>query len=160
MEKIQKALLDGKPARSVSLSEFEKEAIKQLCLLTMKPVIFVANVAESEVAEPENNPHVKEVIKKASELNSGVVTISAQVCDVLIRPFPFVFEILNGSKFTAYFIPGGDLILFTLLEITLIVISSSGPQYESRNFYDKLILEGNLGYVTLPIYERRVRSRN
>lgn len=79
LEKIQKALLDGKPARSVSLSEFEKEAIKQLCLLTMKPVIFVANVAESEVAEPENNPHVKEVIKKASELNSGVVTISAQV---------------------------------------------------------------------------------
>ncbi|XP_055823088.1 uncharacterized protein LOC129891673 [Solanum dulcamara] len=79
LEKIQQALLDGKPARSVSLSEFEKEAIKQLCLLTMKPVIFVANVAESEVAEPENNPHVKEVIKKASELNSGVVTISAQV---------------------------------------------------------------------------------
>lgn len=79
LEKIQQALLDGKPARSVSLSEFEKDAVKQLCLLTMKPVIFVANVAESEVAEPENNPHVKEVIKKASELNSGVVTISAQV---------------------------------------------------------------------------------
>lgn len=79
LEKIQQALLDGKPARSVSLSEFEKDAITQLCLLTMKPVIFVANVAESEVAEPENNPHVKEVIKKAAELNSGVVTISAQV---------------------------------------------------------------------------------
>ncbi|XP_060187837.1 uncharacterized protein LOC132617012 isoform X1 [Lycium barbarum] len=79
LEKIQQALLAGKPARSVSLTEFEKDAIKQLCLLTMKPVIFVANVAESEVAEPENNPHVKEVIKTASELNSGVVTISAQV---------------------------------------------------------------------------------
>ncbi|KAM3302716.1 ribosome-binding ATPase YchF isoform X1 [Capsicum chacoense] len=79
LEKIQQALLDGKPARSVSLSEFEKDAIRQLCLLTMKPVIYVANVAESEVAEPENNPHVKEVIEEASKLNSGVVTISAQV---------------------------------------------------------------------------------
>ncbi|XP_009592147.1 uncharacterized protein [Nicotiana tomentosiformis] len=79
LEKIQPALMDGKPARSVSLSEFEKDSIKHLCLLTMKPIIFVANVAESEVAEPENNPHVKEVIKTASELNSGVVTISAQV---------------------------------------------------------------------------------
>ncbi|KAK4341761.1 hypothetical protein RND71_037577 [Anisodus tanguticus] len=79
LEKIHQALLDGKPARTVPLSEFEKDAIKQLCLLTMKPVIFVANVAESEVAEPENNPHVKEVLKTASELNSGVVTISAQV---------------------------------------------------------------------------------
>ncbi|OIS97342.1 PREDICTED: uncharacterized protein LOC109234596 [Nicotiana attenuata] len=79
LEKILPALMDGKPARSVSLSEFEKDSIKHLCLLTMKPVIFVANVAESEVSEPENNPHVKEVIKTASELNSGVVTISAQV---------------------------------------------------------------------------------
>lgn len=79
LEKIQQALLDGKPARSVTLPEFEKDSIRQLCLLTMKPVIYVANVAESEVAEPENNPHVKEVIEKASELNSGVVTISAQV---------------------------------------------------------------------------------
>ncbi|KAK4355090.1 hypothetical protein RND71_024061 [Anisodus tanguticus] len=79
LEKIQHALLDGKPARTVPLSEFEKDAIKQLCLLTMKPVIFVANVAESEIAEPENNPHVKEVRKTAFELNSGVVTISAQV---------------------------------------------------------------------------------
>ncbi|KAJ8542759.1 hypothetical protein K7X08_005282 [Anisodus acutangulus] len=68
LEKIQHALLDGKPARTVPLSEFEKDAIKQLCLLTMKPVIFVANVAESEVAEPENNPHVKEVESELSEL--------------------------------------------------------------------------------------------
>jgi len=71
--------LDGKPARSASLTDFENDAIKHLCLLTMKPVIYVANVAESELAEPANNPYVKEVMNLASELKSGLVTISAQV---------------------------------------------------------------------------------
>ncbi|XP_043701481.1 ribosome-binding ATPase YchF [Telopea speciosissima] len=79
LERIQQALMDGKPARSVALTDFEKESIKHLCLLTLKPVIYVANVAESEVAEPDNNPHVKEVMNLASELQSGLVTISAQV---------------------------------------------------------------------------------
>ena len=36
--------MEGKPARSVDLAEHEKEAIQHLCLLTMKPVIYVANV--------------------------------------------------------------------------------------------------------------------
>jgi obg-like ATPase 1 len=81
LEKILKALLDGKPARSVDLADHEKEAVQHLYLLTMKPVIYVANVAESDLAEPDKNPHVKEVAKLASELQSGIVTISAQVCD-------------------------------------------------------------------------------
>jgi obg-like ATPase 1 len=79
LDKIQQALLDGRPARSVTLTEFEKDAIKQLCLLTMKPIIYVANVAETDLAEPENNPYVNEVMNLASELQSGLVTISAQV---------------------------------------------------------------------------------
>ncbi|XP_040990514.1 ribosome-binding ATPase YchF isoform X1 [Juglans microcarpa x Juglans regia] len=79
LEKIQQALMDGKPARSVTLTEFEKDSVKQLCLLTMKPVIYVANVAETDLAKPENNSHVTEVKNLASELNSGLVTISAQV---------------------------------------------------------------------------------
>lgn len=72
--------MEGKPARSVDLAEHEKEAIQHLCLLTMKPVIYVANVTESDLAEPDSNPHVKEVAKAASDLQSGMVTISAQVC--------------------------------------------------------------------------------
>lgn len=77
--------MDGKPARSVPLTEFEKDAIKHMCLLTMKPVIYVANVAESDLAAPEVNPHVKDVMKLASELKSGIVTVSAQVgCNFLL----------------------------------------------------------------------------
>lgn len=45
----------------------------------MKSMIYVANVAESDLASPENNPHVKNVMELASKLQSGLVTISAQV---------------------------------------------------------------------------------
>ncbi|GAB4854771.1 hypothetical protein Ancab_023356 [Ancistrocladus abbreviatus] len=79
LERIQQALMDGKPARSVTLSDLERDAVKHLCLLTMKPVIYVANVAESDLADPSNNSHVQEVVKLATELQSGLVTISAQV---------------------------------------------------------------------------------
>lgn len=73
--------MDGKPARSVTLTDFEKDAVKHLCLLTMKPVIYVANAAESDLASPERNPHIEEVKNLASELQCGLVTISAQVCE-------------------------------------------------------------------------------
>ncbi|XP_061339239.1 uncharacterized protein LOC133285938 [Gastrolobium bilobum] len=79
LEKIQEGLMDGKPARSVTLTDFERDAVKHLCLLTMKPVTYVANVAESDLADPANNNYVKDVTNVASELQSGIVTISAQV---------------------------------------------------------------------------------
>ncbi|PSR85463.1 Ribosome-binding ATPase [Actinidia chinensis var. chinensis] len=79
LERIQRALMDGKPARSVPLTDFERDSVKHLCLLTMKPIIYVANVAESDLAAPEDNPHVKEVMNLASELQSGLVAVSAQV---------------------------------------------------------------------------------
>ncbi|XP_004517017.1 uncharacterized protein [Cicer arietinum] len=79
LEKIRTALMDGKPARSVTLTDFERDAAKHLCLLTMKPIIYVANVAESELADAANNDYVVGVKNVASELQSGIVTISAQV---------------------------------------------------------------------------------
>ncbi|KAF5728093.1 obg-like ATPase 1 [Tripterygium wilfordii] len=79
LERIQQALLDGNPARSVTLTDFEKDAVEHLCLLTMKPVIYVANVAESDLAEPRSNVHVIEVMKLATDFKSGLVPISAQV---------------------------------------------------------------------------------
>jgi obg-like ATPase 1 len=79
LEKIQQALMEGKPARSVDLAEHEKQAIKHLYLLTMKPVIYVTNVTGSYLAEPDINPHVKEVAKRASDLQYGMVTIPARV---------------------------------------------------------------------------------
>ncbi|KAI3871779.1 hypothetical protein MKX03_003796 [Papaver bracteatum] len=79
LERIQQELLDGKPARSVTLTDYERESIDHLCLLTMKPVIYVANVTESDLANPESNPYVKDVMNLASQLQSGIVSVSAQV---------------------------------------------------------------------------------
>ncbi|EYU33764.1 hypothetical protein MIMGU_mgv1a007055mg [Erythranthe guttata] len=79
LEKIVVALMDGRPARSISLTDLEKDGIRHLCLLTMKPIIYVANVAESDLAEPGSNSHVQDVTNLASELQSGLITVSAQV---------------------------------------------------------------------------------
>lgn len=87
--------MDGKPARSVSLTDLEKESIRHLCLLTMKPVIYVANVAESDLAEPSSNLHVKDVENLASELQSGVVTISAQVLLIILTKCPFDHKVMS-----------------------------------------------------------------
>jgi len=83
--------MDGRPARSVALSDLEKDAVKHLCLLTLKPVIYVANVAETDLADPGSNPYVQEVTKIASDLQSGVVTISAQVIQTSVHNFNDAF---------------------------------------------------------------------
>jgi len=63
----------------VPLNEEESKVVQQLCLLTMKPVIFAANVAESELADASGNPHVDKVKRCAAALNAEVVVVSAQV---------------------------------------------------------------------------------
>lgn len=79
LQRLNDALLEGKPARAVPLSADERKAVDQLCLLTMKPTIFAANVAETDLADPSSNPHVQKVRKVAEGLNSEVVVVSAQV---------------------------------------------------------------------------------
>src|SRR6185437_8928936 len=53
LEKLQPALEDFKPARSISLSDDEQAIARNLFLLTMKPIIYAANVNESSLAAPE-----------------------------------------------------------------------------------------------------------
>lgn len=78
--KIKEALEKGNSARSVELSDEEKEMAKDLSLLTMKPVIYAANVAEEDFANGiENNPYIKAVEEIASRENSEVLPISARI---------------------------------------------------------------------------------
>jgi ribosome-binding ATPase YchF (GTP1/OBG family) len=51
LTKILAALDEGKPARSVDLSDEELEMVTPLYLLTMKPMIYAANVAEGDLAD-------------------------------------------------------------------------------------------------------------
>ena len=80
LERIHAALEDGKPARSVEISKEEQEYMKDLFLLTTKPVIYAANVAEDDFVNGiENNPNVKKLEELAKSENAEVLPISAQI---------------------------------------------------------------------------------
>jgi hypothetical protein len=72
LEKLQAHLDEGKPARSLSYNDSEKELVKQLHLLTIKPTMYIANVAEDGF---ENNPHLDTVKRIAEEEGASVVAI-------------------------------------------------------------------------------------
>lgn len=75
LEKLQPVLNEGKPARSVKFTDEEKEVIKPLFLLTMKPVMYVANVDDHGF---ENNPLLEAVKARAATENAPVVAVCAK----------------------------------------------------------------------------------
>lgn len=75
--RIKEALTTGIPARNVSLTLEEKEFIKNYNFLTLKPMIYVLNVSEDEVAI--DNDYVKRVKDYALNDNTKVVKISARI---------------------------------------------------------------------------------
>lgn len=77
LDKLNTGLLEGKPARAISLTEDEKASVKALMLLTMKPVIYAANVADSDLAG--GNEMSKKVFAHAAAEGSKAVLVSAQV---------------------------------------------------------------------------------
>ncbi|PTM56888.1 redox-regulated ATPase YchF [Desmospora activa] len=79
LTQLRDALAEGQPARGVDLSEEDKGLIRSLNLLTMKKMLYAANVAEEEVATPDENPLVHQVIEQAEKEGAEVVTISAQL---------------------------------------------------------------------------------
>lgn len=77
LEKANKALLEAKPARAAGLTAKEIESIRSLMLLTLKPVIYAANVADSDLAS--GNEMSKKVFEYAEARGSKAVIVSAQV---------------------------------------------------------------------------------
>ncbi|GAB1379950.1 redox-regulated ATPase YchF [Pararhodobacter aggregans] len=73
----QKALEDGKPARSVSVSDDDQKAWRMLQLLTSKPVLYVCNVEETSAAS--GNAQTARVEEMAKAQGAGVVVISARI---------------------------------------------------------------------------------
>ncbi|MBC8016074.1 MAG: redox-regulated ATPase YchF [Sporomusaceae bacterium] len=77
--RIKEMLDQALPARRVELTEDDLLLIGDLNLMTLKPVIFIANVSEDEVATADDNKYVKIVQQYAAEEGAEVVTISAKV---------------------------------------------------------------------------------
>ncbi len=79
LEKIKSALEAGKSARTVELSNEEKEYIKDIYLLTMKPILYIANVSEEQLANPFEDENVKQVVEYAKEENAEVIPLCVKI---------------------------------------------------------------------------------
>ena len=79
LQKIKEVLEAEKPARAADLSDDEKKVIKGLHLLTIKPMLYVANVSEDEVADPTENKYVKMVQDYAAAEGAQVIIICAKI---------------------------------------------------------------------------------
>ncbi|HAE91598.1 redox-regulated ATPase YchF [Tissierella praeacuta] len=80
IQKALEALEKGKSVRTLELSHEENEIIKSFNLLSSKPVIYVANVSEEDLANGgSTNPYVAKVKDFASTEDAEVVVVSAQI---------------------------------------------------------------------------------
>ncbi len=73
VSKLKAALEDGRPARTVDLSDDERAAARDLHLITAKPMLYVANVDETALSS--GNEYTAAVAKRAAEEGSEMVTI-------------------------------------------------------------------------------------
>ncbi|GAB3433220.1 redox-regulated ATPase YchF [Giesbergeria sinuosa] len=76
LTRIQAALNEGKPARSVEVSKEDQPLLKSFCLITAKPAMFVGNVSEDGF---ENNPYLQRLQEYAASQNAPVVAICAKM---------------------------------------------------------------------------------
>ena len=76
LQKLRAALDQGRAARTVELDEDERVLVRELFLLTRKPVMYVANVLEDGF---EDNPHLDAVRERAAAEGAEVVPVSAAI---------------------------------------------------------------------------------
>ncbi len=76
LSQVKNHLDEGKPVRSIELSNDQHKALKPLCLITAKPVLYIANVDENGF---EDNTLVTAIEQYASNENAHVVVICAAI---------------------------------------------------------------------------------
>lgn len=76
---LQETLESGKPARSLTWDEEQWMELQDLDLLSAKPILYVANIAESELQNPTDNPQYCAVQAIAAQEGAGCLAISAKI---------------------------------------------------------------------------------
>ena len=79
LEKIKSELEQGNPARRLNLNEEEKEIIRDSFLLTMKPILYVANISENEIENPDSNSNVQRLKEFAKVENAEVIPLCVKI---------------------------------------------------------------------------------
>lgn len=86
LEKIKKALENEQPASSITVDDKHKSLVRSFGLLTSKPVIYCANINESDIADNgAKNPHFQKICKIAKSQNNAVVGVCAKIEEELSR---------------------------------------------------------------------------
>jgi len=85
IEKLAEHVGDGNPVRTFEASKDDKEAYKDLFLLTDKPNMYVCNVADHELPDAEGNEYVAKVRAFAEEEDAEVVIVSAKIEEELAQ---------------------------------------------------------------------------
>jgi len=79
LNRAKEVLAAGKPVRSMEMNDDEREVIKNTFLLTTKPVIYVGNISEDEIATAEENEMFKRLTEYAKSECSEALAISARI---------------------------------------------------------------------------------
>lgn len=79
LEKILKTLEEGKSARTLEFNEEEQILVKDMFLLTTKPILYIANVSEEQLENPDDNDNVKKVKEYAKKENAEVIPLCVKI---------------------------------------------------------------------------------
>ena len=79
LEKILKVLEDGKSARTIEFNEDEQVLVKDMFLLTTKPILYIANVSEEQLDNAENDELVKQVKEYALSEKAEVIPLCVKI---------------------------------------------------------------------------------
>ena len=85
LNKIKPVLEDGKSVRSIDFSDDEKKIVKGLFLLTSKPVLYVANISEDDMADADNSKYmaaIKEHVKGDGEVIGVAAAAEEQIAEM------------------------------------------------------------------------------
>ena len=79
LEKIKKTLEEGKSARTIEFNEDEQSIVKDMFLLTTKPILYIANVSEEQLENAENDELVLRVKEYAKNENAEVIPLCVKI---------------------------------------------------------------------------------
>jgi len=79
LERLKEVFNQGKGARFLTYTDEERAILKGFSLLTLKPVLYVANVSEEGLSTAANNPYVQQVMAIAAEEGAEAVVVCAQI---------------------------------------------------------------------------------
>ena len=78
-EKIKETLEQGKSARTLDLTKEEKEIVKDAYLLTLKPILYIANIKEEQITNEKTDKYVNEVREYANTENAKVIPLCVKI---------------------------------------------------------------------------------